>query len=243
MVPAFVLGALDADEAARTESHLASCKQCARVLQEYRHVADALALSVPVVEPPPEFKGMTLRGAVEQDAREKRREPAHAPWPWWARLGFTPLLVGAVLAVVLVAAIWDLEQTAGIKQQLAAQQSFMTLIAYAQGNALTIRGTSAAPLAVGKLYADSDSSVAALVTVNLPPPNPGKVYQAWLTSADGRQVSGGTFSVNGEGDGWLLVRAPQQLGSYKQVSVTVEPGGGSSSPTTEPLLTAELTAP
>ncbi len=243
LIPAYALGALDADETTRIQAHVVSCDRCARVLEEYRSVADSLALAVPLIEPPADLKTRTLRGAVEQNAPAVQSLPRKLraqPLSWWQRLGLAPALAGAALVVALLAFGWNTWQTMQLNQQLAAQRDLMTVIAYTQGNALTIRGTALASQAVGRLYVDPDASVAALVTVNLPPLSPDKVYQVWLTDANGQKMSGGTFTVDQTGNGWLLVRAPQHLDAYTQVVVTTEPRGGSLAPTTPPLLSATL---
>jgi anti-sigma-K factor RskA len=119
----------------------------------------------------------------------------------------------------------------------------MTVVAYAQGVAQIVRGTAKAPDAVGRLYVDLDSSVAALVSVNMPPLAGDRVYQVWLTDPDGIKVSGGIFRLDPERNGLVLVRAPRHFDAYVQVGVTDEPSGGSNSPTTDPVLLAKFTSP
>ncbi len=249
LIPAYALGALDADEAAQTEGHLASCDRCARVFAEYRSVADSIALAVPLVELPADLKLRTLQHAVEGNGnaagatRASFRTPATRPQPWWQRISLAPVLASAALLIALLAFGWNAWQTMQLNQQLTTQRDLMTVLAYAQGNALVIRGTDLAPQAVGRLYADRDAMVAALVTVDLPPLRSDQAYQVWLTEPDGHTASGGLFTVDNQGNGWLLVRAPQKMDAYVQVGVTVEPRGGSAAPTTGQVLAAKLASP
>ncbi len=242
LIPALALGALDADEATRAKAHLASCAECSRVLDEYRPIADSLAYAAPIVRPPRELKTRTLQRVLQSGSSSRARPVVDRPRRWWSHLGLAPVLAGAALVIALIALGWNIWQMAQLNQQLAAQRNFMTFIAYAQGNALVIHGTERAPGATGRLYIDPDTTIAELVTINMPTLDTEHVYQVWLTEPNGRKTSGGTFRVDSSGSGWLWVHAPQQLSAYTQVGVTVEPRSGSAAPTTEAVLLAEITA-
>ncbi len=243
IIPAYVSGALEGGEAARVDAHLASCDICARVLEDYRPVACALALAVPMVSPPRELKSRVMQRALTQPAKQSTGLPVARSQPWWQRLGFASIAAGAALVVALVALGWNVWQTARLSREFEAQRAFVTAMAYAQGSALLVHGTDLAPDAVGRFYRDPDSSVAALVTVNMPPLAQDRVYQVWLTEPGGTKISGGVFRIDGEGNGWLLVRAPRHLDAYMQLGITTEPTGGSQAPTTKPVLLAKFTAP
>jgi anti-sigma-K factor RskA len=243
MIPAYALGALDSEEMARATAHLASCDRCARLLDEYRPVAESLAFAAPLVALPRDLRARTMQRATRSELSNAPRASAARRQSGWPRLGLAPVLAGAALVIALLAFGWNAWQTAQLNQQLATQRDLMTFIAYAQGNSLTVLGTSLAPEADGRLYFDPDANVAALITVNLPMLDDSHVYQVWLTEPNGKKISGGTFRVDRGGNGWLLVRAPQQLQAYAQVGVTPEPRGGSLAPTAKPVLLAQLTAP
>ena len=66
-VGAYLLGALDPDEAARFEEHLAGCDECRRDVAELKVAADALPVSVPIVSPPAALKDRIM-SVVEQEA-------------------------------------------------------------------------------------------------------------------------------------------------------------------------------
>ena len=54
-----------------------------------------------------------------------------------------------------------------------------------------------------------------------------RVYQLWLVRPDGNRDTGALFRSSGD----ILVTAPQAFSSYVRFGVTVEPAGGSPSPT------------
>src|SRR5512139_3586521 len=50
-IPAYALGALDAEDVAALETHLETCASCRTELAEYRLVSDSLLMAVPSKQP------------------------------------------------------------------------------------------------------------------------------------------------------------------------------------------------
>jgi hypothetical protein len=70
-IPAYALGALDAEEAARLEAHLAGCATCQAELAEFQTVASALAFSVaPAPEPAGHLERFQHKLAVAEPLAE-----------------------------------------------------------------------------------------------------------------------------------------------------------------------------
>jgi anti-sigma-K factor RskA len=93
--------------------------------------------------------------------------------------------------------------------------------------------------AQGEMYMYPGNSSAVVLFSGLPPLQPGQVYQFWL--ADGAtQVAGGTFAVDGSGIGNIVVQAPREVNAFSQVMVTVEPEGGSATPSETVVLEGNL---
>ncbi|MCS5718315.1 anti-sigma factor [Herbiconiux sp. CPCC 205763] len=63
----------------------------------------------------------------------------------------------------------------------------------------------------------------------------GKVYEAWYIDAAGAAPAG-TFEASGDGTSWHVLAGALSPGDT--VGVTVEPAGGSSAPTTDPIIVA-----
>lgn len=119
--------------------------------------------------------------------------------------------------------------------ELAARDE--VLAQYRQPGAITVAigdATGDNPAAVGTITMSPTQPGAALTVANLPPPASGKTYQAWLI-VDGAPVSAGTFDVSPTGSAIHLIPnvAP---GSFQAVGVSLEPAGGSETPTTIVLL-------
>jgi hypothetical protein len=68
---------------------------------------------------------------------------------------------------------------------------------------------------------------------------PNKVYQVWLLQGETR-TSGGTFSVDKEGNGVLFIHSPDAVKAFEAVGITPEPAGGSPGPTAPPIVRGPL---
>ncbi|NJN15127.1 MAG: anti-sigma factor [Oscillochloris sp.] len=126
-----------------------------------------------------------------------------------------------------------------LNDRLAQDQ---TLIAYVTAPGVATRelqAADAAEMARGEMYMYPGNSDAVVLFSGLETLEAGKVYQFWL--ADGAtQVAGGTFSVNASGIATLVIDAPREVNAYRQVMVTVEPAGGSTSPSNQVVLSGSL---
>ncbi len=99
-----------------------------------------------------------------------------------------------------------------------------------------LQGTGAAEKVRGEVVRVGDER-AVLVADDLPSPPEGKTYEAWILREDVPEPAG-LFEPNDAG----VAAAPIE-GSIEDadaVAVTVEPSGGSSSPTGDPLITANI---
>jgi anti-sigma-K factor RskA len=93
--------------------------------------------------------------------------------------------------------------------------------------------------AQGEMYMYPGNPNAVVLFSGLPTLAPGQVYQFWL--ADGTtQVAGGTFIVDEGGMTYLVVEAPREVNAFREVMVTVEPEGGSASPSQTVILEGSL---
>jgi anti-sigma-K factor RskA len=79
-----------------------------------------------------------------------------------------------------------------------------------------------------------------LVVHNLPALERGKIYQLWLVDAKGERTSGGTFTLDEERYGWLVVRLTRPLTEFMSMGITVEPAGGSPEPTGPRVMSTSL---
>jgi anti-sigma-K factor RskA len=224
-VASYVLGALPEDESERFEVHLETCEECRHEVADLQVAADALPLAAVQVAPPPELKDrlMTvvrseaeLLQAAESPAREAA-PPREKRRRWW---GLRPLpAIGLATAVLAVAVVAGILITGG--DDTHTVQAKVTL--------------TAAPNASASLKVNGDQGT--LKVRDFPPAGSDRVYEAWRMRG-GKPVPAGIFMVGSDGKATLAIEEPLKTGD--QVLVTLEPGGGSEQPTSDPVLAATL---
>lgn len=221
---AYVLGALDAEEARRFRRHLDECAVCRDEVEALGGVVQALPLAAPQY-PPPRRLRRRVRHAVRA---EPRPSPARAGWPqargttltrargWPAYVRGWP--AAAAAAAVLVAVVLGVQVGGGGAAHVI------------QARVIGLRGS--AELRVSGTRGE-------LIVRHLPSPPAGHVYEVWLKSAGAAPVPASVlFSVTPSGS--ADVGLPRSLSGVSQVMVTPEPDGGSASPTHTPVIVAEL---
>lgn len=89
--------------------------------------------------------------------------------------------------------------------------------------------------ASGEMYMYPGDNEAVVLFRGLPELSPGLVYQFWLAN-DGNQVAAGTLHADADGLARLQVTAPREVNAFNQVMLTIEPEGGSTTPSEEVVL-------
>ncbi|HZQ97765.1 MAG TPA: anti-sigma factor [Chloroflexota bacterium] len=246
----YALGVLGPEELDAVERHADACPRCREVLDRHVEVAALLALAVPQREPPQSL-ARSLMAAARGDTTTAERQEA-----WWRRAlpgsariawglaSFASLLCSASLAWAL-----NLESRLQTQPAMLAPAASVSPSDYGgmgPGFALEraqmhrLVGSDAAPEARGWIYTDPQDANALLVAYKLPPLPPDKAYQLWLVTPTQQRYSGGVFSVDAEGYGWLKIKAPATFGSVARVGITVEPRAGSPGPTGQRVLGGDL---
>jgi anti-sigma-K factor RskA len=225
LLPAYALGSLDEDEKRIVKDHLGVCEICRAELGIYSKVVDDLPLAMIESAPPPELK-TKITNQIKNDRSLAQEGPKR---PWWQRFSqtFTPAwgLVG--LALILVLVISNLFLWQRVRSLENTTQTALTTV--------VLQGTEITPQAIGMLVISQDGEYGTLVVDALPVLDKNLQYQLWLIQ-DGQRTSGGVFSVNSEGYGFLRVSSPNPLSNYSAFGITIEPEGGSPGPTGEKVL-------
>jgi anti-sigma-K factor RskA len=234
-VAVYLLGKLEADEAAAFEAHLAGCPDCRRQLEEFRRLPELLATATPAIPLPDVLRNRTL-AAVRQAAAQAEPAPAapaaapaaEAPAPavpapvlphrpWWRRRW----LVIAVAAAALVAALAVPGALLLFGDDGGGQVTRLTLVA-AEGRSgrgqVTVTQTAA-----GRTF---DVRIQ-----GLPPPPPGSLYELWAVHPDDtperpQRVSLGTFTTGADGSAHLTAFTAAPADRFPVVGVTQEPVDG-----------------
>ena len=248
MLEAYALGAVAPEEGAHIEEHLADCLACWEHLSESQRAAALLALAVPLEEP---REGLRQR-IIAQAQREAKpaAEPSPRRWrlPRLLAVGATALTLTAVGALSwsliethnLRSDYNDIQQQATITSQhanLASQVVSIMSRPDVESEAMLTSGIAAAAGASAYYVWTRDGKLGAIVCHGLPDAPEGKVYQVWL-SCGPEPVDGGTFTAwNGQCQHVVSLKCISPLSG---VDVSVEPQGGSPSPSSEIVISASF---
>lgn len=218
---AYLLGALEEEEARAFEAHVPGCAACRRELDELRVAAEALPASVPLVAPPPELQARLMRD-VEREAT-LLAAAAEGARPGSRRGVRRPALSGRDLAPALVAL------GAGLLIGLAAGGGFSR-----GARSVAVKVDPSMGRAQARL--ELRDGTATLVAQHLRAPPPGHVYQVWLQRGRAApQPTAALFTPRRDGSAMTGVVDARGADS---VLVSIEPAGGSPAPTTRPVLVA-----
>lgn len=220
----YTLGALDDAERVRFEAHVSGCAECAAEVDALRDSLLVLARAGAAESPPPpELRGRVLSAV----AREARTAPAPAQPAEHGRRRRVALVLVPALAVAAAVAVLVVVLTGGSNQPPALRR-------IAPYSTVALRG--AGGQRAGSVYVSLTGKAVALTS--LPAAPAGKVYEAWVMVGGkvARAEPAGLF--RGGRKQYVVLRRDVHPGDV--VGFTLEPAGGSSRPTTQPLATASV---
>jgi anti-sigma-K factor RskA len=238
LAAAYALDALDSTESEAFGQHLDGCDVCEAEVREMRETTAALADWV--AEDPPQ----RLRAAVLEQARQMPQfqgppdaSVVHIAERRARRISANRWLAGVAAAAVIVAG------ALGISTYQANQRADELQVAADQIAELladpgaTVERTDVTGGGTGTLVVATNREQAAFLTASVPATEPGKTYQLWAIDDSGA-TSVGLLQPE-DGRATTLVDLPEGTTTF---GMSVEPVGGSSAPTTDPVLLLELGA-
>lgn len=230
LVAAYALNALEDDERADFEAHLAACEACRNDVAELGDVAAQLGAGTAVNAP------STLRSRVLD---EVSRTPQELPAP--VILDSRRRQPRRLARVALVAASALLLATVGVMSANSWQQR--SEYAAMEREAMMVASAPDAhsmDLDLGASHVVVSDRMSAVVAMGqgAPPPDHGMEYQLWLLMSDGSAMPGPTFMPARNGEFMAMVHT--ELDDVAGFAVTQEPVGGSEQPTSTPIATVGL---
>jgi anti-sigma-K factor RskA len=249
LVEAYALGALDAEERAAFEAHLATgCAECANALKEARWLVSQLGYLASDAQPSELLKGrlmQAVRGEVEATSVSAMPK---AVIPFWMWVGVAALLVMTVYSA------WDarrlqkhIEETnkraSAILQQREALQTELAL-AKRQARIMTD------PKSKKFMLPAKDTTTPQLEAMwhpelgicvmgdKMPMPSANHVFQLWLIpkKPGSKPMPMQTFWPDADGKiAHVVTDPPEPMWNTSAIAVTEEPMGGSPLPTSEPM--------
>ncbi len=267
LLASYAIGATDPAEAARAVDYLRQHPEAAAEATDYAAAALLLVAGVPRRDPPAAMRQKLLDAARAQRppiaqpvaaAPKLHVLPRMTPKPASLRSAQRPILAWvstAAAVVLLVMNMFWMSQVNELRarQTVLEQTNQAQLVALQQvsqaqiTDAMTIMVTGTK----SELVDDSGAmramvmwqpghSEALMFTHSLPTLDQTRTYQLWLIDADGTPISAGTFIVDSDGRATLMFNAQIALDTFNAFGISVEPLGGSATPTTPPMAVGAL---
>jgi len=237
IVPAWLLGALEPEEAERVSAHVEDCAECQADIARLRPAAAAVGVASPRAAAPAGMRERILARARlappeselhdgdRPPAREESRPRFPGPRVNRERFRFPIQAVAAMVAIALLAGA-----TAGaVGGRLAAGQPTAEVARFQFGGHGSMAGASADVVDL------RNEGIAFVTFSHLPAPANGKVYELWLIKGGAAPVDAGVFVPDANGGKTVLVA--QSLSGYTTMAVTAEAApDGAPAPTQQPEL-------
>jgi anti-sigma-K factor RskA len=249
LVEAYALGALDAQERADFEAHLATgCAECAAALAEARYLTAQLAHLAPQAEPSDMLRGRLLQ-TVRAEARSTSTvAPAKSAIPYWLWAGIAALLLLTAystwddrrlqreIQAVNDQAAAELRQREHLQRELSAMTHETKILTDpASRKVMLMPHDTKMPQMEAMWHPEMGIC---LIGQKIPSPNSGRVLQLWLIpkKAGGKPMPVRTFMPDPNGNIVAMTEHPPDImADVKALAITDEPAGGSPQPTSTPM--------
>jgi len=244
----YALDALQGEDRARLETHLATCPACRLELELLRGDTALLALSAAGSRPPQHARQRLLEAIAHEPHISSTRELSSAAEParrsWWGFLGW------AATAAILIFAISLYRENSSLRQAVASSSSesarnareleelrrIAAPITAPEAQRVTLVSAKTPPQPQGKAFYLRNRSSLVFLANNMPPLPPQKAYELWLIPTAGQPIPAGTFKPDAHGSA-SVVNPPLPAGvEAKAFAITVENEAGSPVPTTPVLM-------
>lgn len=240
---AYALGERDID--GEVQAHLDDCPACRDDLLAYAQVARVLPYSAPDVAPSPALRERIIADASMPAVVDRPAPRIVRPAPTRRPRGLSPSWMGLACAMIaLIASLgWNVSQqrtiTAQTAQLTTSREGWQTTIVLLNDPSVKWFALSG-DQARGHVWTTPGGKVGCLVVQGLPTVADDQVYQVWLTH-NGWSTSAGTFQGR-NGNAWTLIRTEDALDTFTDITVTVEPRGGGTTPGDQNVLRGTFSA-
>jgi anti-sigma-K factor RskA len=234
---AYAVDALTGDELGEFEKHLQRCSSCAEEVRELQETAARLGMTT-AIEPPPWMREQVLAAAnrTRQLPPDGSRLLTRDGSRRMARLrrNWPRAVVGvAMAAAIIVLAVLQVNTRDQLQQSQQAS-SAVTAVLSAPDAHRVVSSTSLGGTVTAVISAREREAV--VIATGMPALADARVYQLWVMNAAGGSRSVGLLP----GSSSPVLAADVQPGD--RLGITVEPAGGTSQPTTRPIVTLAAVA-
>ena len=232
----YALRELPEQQALEVRRHLDDCPECRRELGDLNSDMALLALSS-VGPTPPQRSRERLLKAVKAEPRRSKAVVMHRPW--WS---FVPSFA-AVLLAIFGLMLWrentslrrklDVAQDTSKQRQAELERAQLVLdtLTSPESSHFSLVATKSQPVPEGHASYMQKTGTLVFTAQHLPALPPQKVYQLWLIPASGSApMPFGTFKPDAQGNASMIMPNMDKA-APKMFAVTIEPEGGSQTPT------------
>lgn len=222
LIPAYALEALEADEKLQVEALLKTDAEAQQLLAQYQDISSHLILATPARRAPSHLQD-DLRQRLAANRPAQGTLPAGRRIPIWM-----PLLAAAAVIAIIFGAIAYLNRNPAetLYNQIKATNGYKTL---------SIPGTDATT-PIGEMLVSPDGSQAVIRMTRLPALQADRTFQLWLIDERGAQSAGLFPFTQSDSTYYVAVPLAKNVLEYQAVGVSVEPSGGSTAPSTTPIV-------
>ncbi len=226
LAAAYALDALDIDERRAFEAHFPSCEICRVEVAEFRETAAVLGGAVS--ETPP----AALKQAILGEVRTTRQLPPNLPdrvadRQRAGRVGWSTVIAATAAAIIgILGTVITLRATSEIDDVAALLAEPDAVVSSLDGPQGSLR-----------VVWSADRDEVAIVGMDLDDPGDRRTYALWFIDEQG-VAPAALFEPGGDGTVRIVVRVDDALPS--EWGVTIEPAGGSPSPTGDVLYSASI---
>ena len=250
LIEAYALGALDPEERAALEAHLATgCSDCAKAAEEARWLVSQLAYVAPEASPSDMLKGRLMQ-TVRAEAQSQAKPhvlPAKSSIPFWLWAGVAALLVFSIYSA------WNTRRLEGEIREANERAAVLWSegektaqdLALAKREAMILMDPNSVKIALKsgnaqgpQLEAKWHSQLGVVVMgENIPMPSPHHVLQLWFIPKAAGKMPMPSMMIRPDANGkfvLLVSNPPESMDATKALAISEEPEGGSPWPSNPP---------
>ncbi|HEY2548242.1 MAG TPA: anti-sigma factor [Candidatus Acidoferrum sp.] len=253
LIEAYALGALDHEERAALEAHLATgCQACAKAVEEARWLVSQLAYVAPEAAPSDMLKGrlmQTVRAEAQADAQAKPHVISTKPAiPLWLLAGVAALLIFSIYSAWNARRLHDEIRQADERaaQLFQERQKTEEQLAMAKREAMILMDPTSIKIPMAgsdkqgpQLEAKWHPQLGIVVMGDkIPMPAPHHVLQLWFIPKEKGAKPMPSMMTWPDANGKFVMvvsNPPESMDATKALAITEEPEGGSHWPTTTPI--------
>jgi len=232
----YVLDAMDPAERKRFEHHLARCPACGTEVRGLQATATEFAVAV-AAQPPAQLREQVMAAA----ARTRQLPPVphvHVRPPERSaalvRKIVVPAIAACLVAIIVLAVLLGISRSQ-LEHARNEQRQIAAVLSAPGARLVTVRpsvGGLATVVVASRLHE------LVFTSAGMPGLPSSKVYQLWIIGPHGSATSAGLLARTATGSTVPVLASGVARGD--QVGVTIEPAGGTTRPTTTPIVLIPL---